>query len=192
MKKNEIRRQILSIRKNMHKDSVLLLSNIICSNIEDALFLDNISDICLFMPIQNEVDLQKLYYICRNRQINIWLPRILCNSMDFYLYDDNTSLIEGAYHIMEPDNMTKLVPNSTTLVIIPGCVFSVKGDRIGYGGGYYDRYMAMYPACQYIAVCFDFQIMDTIPHEEHDKKPDIIVSDKRIIYISQNKERENA
>lgn len=184
MTKKEIRNQILGIRKGLQQDEVINVSKAICSRITKQGYLNDISDICLYMPIKNEIDLADLVSICREQQINIWLPRIINHTMDFYKYDETTKLIEGAYHILEPDNEDVLSPNEHTLIIVPGSVFSFNGDRIGYGGGYYDRYMVQYPICTYLAVCYDFQILPEIPCEEHDQKPDIILSEQRIIHTS--------
>ncbi|MDD6136756.1 MAG: 5-formyltetrahydrofolate cyclo-ligase, partial [Lachnospiraceae bacterium] len=62
--------------------------------------------------------------------------------------------------------------------------FSINGDRIGYGGGYYDRYMEAYPNCQYLAVCYDYQVLEEIPYEQHDRRPNVILTEQRIFYIS--------
>lgn len=184
MTKKEIRNQILAIRRELEEDTVISFSKSICSRIITEGLLDDVRDICLYMPIKNEVALDELLNVCRQKNINIWLPRIIDNIMDFYLYASDTKLIVGTYNILEPDNTTKHIPNTHTLVIVPGSVFSVNGDRIGYGGGYYDRYMTQYPYSKYLAVCYDFQILKELPCEDHDQKPDIILSEQRIIYTS--------
>ena len=79
-------------------------------------------------------------------------------------------LTKSAFGIPEPEGNTaeRLSPHSSALVIMPGAVFSVKKDRIGYGGGYYDRFLAGRDGCKTIAVCYDFQIKDDIPADKHD------------------------
>ena len=74
-----------------------------------------------------------------------------------------------------------LEPDERTLIIMPGSVFDVHGHRIGYGGGYYDKYLARHTQCRTIAVCFDFQIVEELPAEDHDICPELIVSEKRCI-----------
>jgi 5-formyltetrahydrofolate cyclo-ligase len=96
--------------------------------------------------------------------------------MEFYIYDEATALINGAYNILEPASDEILEPDSDTLIIMPGAVFSKDKKRIGYGGGYYDRYLAEHPECKTIAVAYNFQILDEIPYEEHDMCPDLIVN----------------
>ena len=77
--------------------------------------------------------------------------------------------------------MTALTEQTPVLVIMPGTVFSERRDRIGYGGGYYDRFLTGRKNDRTIAVCYDFQIMKELPAEVHDVRPDMIVSEKRMI-----------
>jgi 5-formyltetrahydrofolate cyclo-ligase len=62
--------------------------------------------------------------------------------------------------------------------MMPGVAFSMDGGRIGYGAGYYDIYLAQHHKSTTAAVCYDFQIVDELPIEEHDIKPDFIISEK--------------
>ena len=67
------------------------------------------------------------------------------------------------------------------LLILPGSAFDVKGYRIGYGKGYYDRYLQLHPELLPMAVAFDFQVLEEIPHEAHDRRAQVIATDKRMI-----------
>ena len=70
---------------------------------------------------------------------------------------------------------------------MPGLLFDLNGARIGYGGGFYDRYLEKYPEPLKIAIAYDFQVMDAIEDtliEPTDIKPDFLVTDKRMITIS--------
>ena len=65
---------------------------------------------------------------------------------------------------------------------MPGVAFDEKRNRLGYGRGYYDRYIAALPfKVKTIAICFDEQIVDFLPHDENDIRPDMIITDKRIL-----------
>ena len=180
--KRNIRKEILSFRRNMSEEDILTLSKVICKTINNHEFYEVCSDICLYMPIKNEVLVDLLIDDLLNTDKKIWLPKINEDIMDFYLYTKNTGLnANNKYNIPEPESDIILNPDSKTLIIMPGAVFSVKGDRIGYGGGYYDKYLNLYPDCKTIAVCYDFQILDAIPTEDYDVRPQYIVSEKRII-----------
>lgn len=60
-----------------------------------------------------------------------------------------------------------------------------KGNRLGYGGGYYDRYLRLHPSALRIAYGFDFQVVKSVPKEEHDERVDMIVTDKRVLTVDE-------
>lgn len=176
--KKELRKQILMLRRSLTERDVAERSQIICRRMAgQKLFLES-HNICLYMPIQNEVDVTLLFDAAWNMGKSVWLPRVSGDEMQFYVYDRNTPLRVGKYNIKEPDSREQLVPDDKTLVVMPGAVFSENHDRIGYGGGYYDRYLEQNPMCHTIAVCYDFQIVENIPAEAHDRKPELVVSDR--------------
>jgi 5-formyltetrahydrofolate cyclo-ligase len=55
------------------------------------------------------------------------------------------------------------------------------GNRLGYGKGYYDRYLCLYPTAKRIGYCFDFQLVSEVPHDEKDEKLDFVVTDKQVV-----------
>ncbi len=173
--KKTIRKQILQIRKAMDKESVEELSKIICDKVSrlEQFILSN--KICLYMPINNEVDTKYLIDVCFSMKKEVFLPKVLGDNMDFYQYKPDMKLTDGPYNILEPENDKVLIPDNKTLVVMPGAVFSEDCNRIGYGGGYYDRYLEKHPYCYKVAVCYKFQILDSIPFDKHDIKPDIII-----------------
>ena len=181
MEKKEIRKTILKKRRALDENEVKYLSDMICEKLKSSDIFADAEDLCLYMPINNEVDVPAIAEEARRQGKRLWLPRVDGETMDFFRYDEDTVLVTGSYDIMEPDSDEMLEPDENTLIIMPGAVFSESRDRIGYGGGYYDRYLEKYPQCITAAVCYDFQILESIPSEEHDRKPDAIVSEKRII-----------
>lgn len=176
--KSELRKKILSERRKLDKIFAAHLSKEICARVISMDLYKFAQDICLYMPINNEADASLLIDASINLGKNIWLPRVHGDTMDFYYYDRNVILDEGSYGIQEPQSDRSLVPDPKTLIIMPGAVFSVKCDRIGYGGGYYDKYLSKYPMCKTVAICYDFQILQEIPADEHDIKPLYIVSER--------------
>ncbi len=173
--KKELRKKILKQRAALTKQQVSAYSEVICRKILGNPVYRQAHNLCLYIPIRNEVDVMLLADSARESGKRVWLPRIVEGRMDFFLYSTDTALTEGAYHIPEPVSEHRLIPDTTTLVIMPGAVFSVTHDRIGYGGGYYDRYLSKYPVCKTLAVCYDFQVVPELPGEEHDIKPENII-----------------
>lgn len=66
-------------------------------------------------------------------------------------------------------------------MILPGVAFDEKKHRVGYGGGFYDRYLEKHPTLTKIAFAFEFQIFDSVPSESFDRQPEKIITEKRII-----------
>ena len=178
-KKNALRKLILNKRDTLTKSQILEASKEIFTSLLSCEQYKNATNICLYVPIRNEVDLFQYVHQMYLDQKRIWLPRIKNHEMEFYCYEYGvTKLIDGAYHIPEPDSLCKLNPNQqdSCLIIMPGAVFSKSNDRIGYGGGYYDRYLERYKNCMTVAVCYAFQIISDFPTEQTDVKPDMILS----------------
>lgn len=171
MNKKEIRKNMLAVRRSLEESYVREASHIICEKLKKSPFYKAAESICLYMPIHNEVDVTKLL-----ETGNIYIPKIIDKTMDFYLYEGKDNIVAGAYGIPEPIGNKKLIPNDKTLVVMPGVAFSRDGYRLGYGGGYYDTYLEKYPMCMKVAVCFREQLVEELPAREHDVKPDIIIN----------------
>ena len=93
--------------------------------------------------------------------------------------------VKGAYGILEPREDCPIVqPDENSLILVPGCAFTRDGLRMGYGGGYYDRYLQLYPKAVTIGYAFEEQIYDAIPSEEHDRQLDFVVTQKKC-YVSE-------
>ncbi len=88
----------------------------------------------------------------------------------------------GAYGIREPKAECPVFESQSddkVLIVLPGAVFDKKRHRIGYGGGFYDRYLEQHPQMQTLAVCFEEQVMEEVPFALHDIRPAIIVTDQK-------------
>ncbi len=88
-------------------------------------------------------------------------------------------LIKGSYGIYEPEVCLVANPADIDIAVIPGLAFGRDGSRIGFGKGFYDRFLAEFTGVK-IGVCYDFQVSDTVPVSEHDIGMDIIITEKGI------------
>lgn len=113
------------------------------------------------------------------------LPRVISDgNMEFYEIDDRTELIKGKFGILEPIGNQQFLPdtNISALMILPGVAFDFACHRVGYGGGYYDRYLMGKPQIITIAVCHEVQLMNKILTEKHDICPEILITENRTLY----------
>ena len=87
--------------------------------------------------------------------------------------------VKGTYGILEPKKDCQVVrADENSLILVPGCAFTRDGLRMGYGGGYYDRYLQMYKEAVTVGYAFEEQLFDAIPSEAHDRRLDFVVTQK--------------
>ena len=109
------------------------------------------------------------------------VPKVSHNEIEQSLIIDFDNLIAGKFGILEPIEIMKIAYKNIDLVLVPGIVFDKEGHRIGYGFGYYDKFLRKVPKAIKIGLAFDFQVIDKIPKEMHDVPVDVIVTEEGVI-----------
>ena len=94
---------------------------------------------------------------------------------------DPDNLVATSFGLMEPASDLAVEKSEIDLIHVPGVVFNDEGYRIGYGAGYYDRYLEKHPELVHIALAFEFQVFPEVPFEAHDILPQMIVTETRMI-----------
>lgn len=181
--KATLRKEIIKKRKEMNKEDAARKSEIICRKIIASGEYKAADNILAYISVQNEVMLNSLIEDAQKSNKTIWLPRVVGDDMEFIKYTSGAPLQKNRYGILEPSGDEKIVPDEETLIIMPGVAFSIKNDRIGFGGGYYDRFLSVNNKCKnIIAVAYEFQICDFVPSEAHDIKPHILITERNEYY----------
>ena len=191
--KKEIRKAVLAERSAIDEETAALAAQVICRRIMDIDVYEEATDICLYMPTRNEVDVLLLAEPAEAAGKRVWVPKVVekatgkgdakaAGTMVFNRFTGlgEEDIITGAYDIRESRSEEILEPGEGTLIIMPGAVFTPWKDRIGYGGGFYDRFLDEHPECKTIAVCYDLQVVDELPVEAHDRKPDYVVCETSV------------
>ncbi len=146
-------------------------------------YFQHAENIAAYASFGSEVDTWELLKTQLHNK-HIALPKVQGRSMEFYQINNLENMLQSSYGIWEPDiSMNPL--RKFDIVLLPGLAFDVYGHRMGYGGGYYDKYFSD-KDCLLIGLCFEEQIQEQIPHEPHDIKMNMIITDKRIIHIAKN------
>ena len=130
-----------------------------------------------YMSFGREVDTRPIIERCFADGKRVAVPKIIDKQMVFIRIEDFGGLSEGAFGIPEPIRNTPVADDADALILIPGLAFDFRGHRVGYGGGYYDRYLASHPGHPTIALCFDYQMFDRLDAEAHDIPVDLVIAD---------------
>lgn len=144
----------------------------------------------LYVDVRDEVRTQSLIAEQLASGRSVIVPYCRDNDLRLCRVDQLSELTQGAYGILEPtdvlrDNATRRIePAAVDLIVIPGVAFDRRGHRLGHGFGYYDRLLArLADSTTLVALAFDCQVFDNVPHEPHDVAVDIIVTESTVYRI---------
>lgn len=156
------------------------LSERIRMRLEETELFRRASCVALYNAIAGEVQTSCLLEKwCDEKQL--LLPRVVGSDLCFSPYSGADALRRGAFGIMEPSGMeTSVAMSDIDLIIAPGVAFDRRLNRLGRGGGYYDRLLSTVDI-PVVGLCFDFQLFEAIPTEPFDKKMDMIVTEKEVV-----------
>ena len=180
-----LRKSYSEIRDGLDEDERKRASEIICDRIASYREYKKAGSICLFYPYRSEVDVLSLAKRALDDGKEVYFPK--CElvdgvvSMRFYKITSFDVFEEGYKGIMEPaaDRFRlECADKAADLMIVPGLVFDKEGYRIGYGKGFYDKYLSSEKPLHTIGVCYFAQICNEgIPYEENDIRVDVVVSE---------------
>lgn len=186
--KSSLRRQLIAIRKEISEVQRLEETGNICENLKGIKVLNETEVLLLYGAKLPEVALDSIFAWAVARGKKVCFPRVFGDEMDFYWVHDVSELVPGNFGVREPNESCELATFDKAVCLVPGVGFDKTGNRMGYGKGYYDRYLSRSTAeiCK-IGVCYDEQLLEEIPTQEHDIKMDLVVSASDVIYILQKK-----
>ncbi len=187
----DLRKKILALRDGLSSDDLALKSKAIGEKILGLKEIETGKNVFTYVNFRSEVitiplinDLMK-----KDKVISVPKTYVKENRMDAIRINDvSKDLIPGYCDILEPrpeilqTNITE--PQNIDIVILPGSVFDERGGRLGYGGGYYDRFVEKIPFVVRIGLAFEEQIVSEAPLQPHDELLDYIITEQRIIAIN--------
>lgn len=175
--KKALRRTIKAQTATLSAEQRERQASLVGSYLRDKIRLMGNPTVALFSPLSDELplDIAALSKLCR-----VVLPKVDATAdiplMEFYPYSTD-SLSVGAYGISEPTSQSPILPEDIDLAIIPGVAFTLEGYRLGRGKGFYDCYLSRSGfRAETIGVCFDHQLLDTLPVEPHDRRVKKVVT----------------
>lgn len=155
----------------------------IAKQILNSTFYQEMNHICIYQAFRNEVpcDRIRIHALEDKKQVYVPVTDPASKTMEFCMITQETEWLEGAYGILEPKG-ERIPLKNRALILMPGLVYDRNRHRIGYGGGYYDRFLSMHPEHVGAALCYPFQITEeALPYEMHDILPDYLVTPDEII-----------
>ncbi len=183
MDKQAIRQAVLKQRQQLAPSDHALLSCQVLDRLVVQDFFQSAQKIASYSAIRQEVDADLLLEQCQLAHRQIFLPRVVGDTLAFHAVASRAELVVGAFGVCEPLACGEAAALADfDLVIVPGVAFDVNGYRLGYGKGFYDRFLAVKPeATVTVGLCFDFQVFERLPSEAHDQSLDYVLTEKRII-----------
>jgi len=184
IKKKIIREKISIARNSLTPEEHKIKSKLITDKLLKLSEYVKADIIFIYYPFRSEIGTTEIIKHALLKNKKVVLPKITGKNLKiFFISDMQRDLKPGSYGILEPDtNCCKEANlNEIDLAIVPGLCFDLKFNRIGYGGGFYDKILSkLRKDVKIIALAFDLQIINNIPSCAHDKKVNIILTESRI------------
>ena len=195
MNKKELRKKFIQLRNALSEEMRKEKSKKIASSVIAMQEFQKAEVVLLYNAIRSEVETKEIFQEANRLGKPIYFPRVIGDEMEFYLIEEDSKLEVSSLGIYEPEmsDEKRFLPKeqNAVFVLMPGVAFDKAGNRIGYGGGYYDKYLKWLQEnlpngdiCK-VAVGYECQMLDkeVIETEEYDMRCDYIVTEERVLKV---------
>ena len=171
-----MRSNVRQLKKRYTAEQLQEKSTAVIEQLKRNPFIKDASVIMLYYSLADEVFTHTVIKELADQGKRILLPVVIdSENMELREYHDDNDLSIGAYDIMEPTGKLFTNYDIIDVAVVPGMMFDKKGNRLGRGKGYYDRFLKKIRDVHKIGICFDFQIADSIPCEDNDVSVDEVM-----------------
>ena len=188
--KKRLRSEIKAIRFAMSKKEKADRDRRIYENVIGSQEYKDCSELLIYISGQIEVDTSQIIKDAVDQGKAVYVPRCVAgtNVMEFYRIRSRVDLIEGYFGILEPKEECETGTYcETSLCIVPGLAYDKNGFRLGFGKGFYDKYLSAFPG-KTIGICYDSCIIDNVYKEAHDIAVMKLISESGIRIVEQTRE----
>lgn len=179
MTKGEIRDQVRNKKRAMSNEQIKLYSQEIHMHLYETMEYQQADAIYTYVSYNQEVMTHDLICKAVKDGKRVAVPKVCGKEIEFYYIHSLEELQSGYQHILEPVTNVKADPRleERPLLLLPGLAFDTQGNRIGYGGGFYDRYLCKYSKtfCT-CAMGFSFQLYEHLETEQFDVSADMVIT----------------
>ena len=175
MNKQELRRTIRERKRAMTEEEIVERSNALAEKFYNTPAYQAASTIYGYLPYNHEVRTVPMLQRALDEGKRVAVPKVYGEEMRFIYLEDLTQVSKGYAGIPEPIADAPVAEDKQALVLMPGLAFDPQGHRIGYGGGFYDKFLAKEPHHPTLALCYEFQMQAHLDTEEFDIPVDTVL-----------------
>lgn len=173
--KKELRQMIREKKRAMTAEEISRKSEALGQLFADTQAYRQAKTIYGYLPYNQEVRTVPMLERALRDGKRVAVPKVFGDEMKFLYLDDLTRVEKGYAGIPEPVDNGPEADDPSALVLMPGLVFDPQGHRIGYGGGFYDKFLCAEPTHPTVALCYDFQVLPQLETEEFDIPVDLVL-----------------
>ena len=175
MNKQELRRSIREQKRAMTEEEIVSRSAKLAELFYASEAYRQARTIYGYLPYNQEVRTVPMLERAMKEGKRVAVPKCYGDEMKFIYMDDLSKVEKGYANIPEPIADEPVADDETALVLMPGLAFDPQGHRIGYGGGFYDKFLAQEPNHPTLALCYEFQMLPHLETEEFDIPVDCVL-----------------
>ena len=175
MDKKELRKQIRELKRAMSPAQIERASNRLGEQFAASELYQKAKTIYGYLPYNQEVRTVPMLQRALRDGKRVAVPKVYGDEMKFIYLDDLSAVEKGYAGIPEPVADEPVADDKTALVLMPGLAFDPEGHRIGYGGGFYDKFLAAEPEHPTLALCYEFQMLPKLETEAFDMPVDCVL-----------------
>lgn len=175
MDKTELRREIRARKRAMTEEEIETRSAKLARLFFASEAYQKAKTIYGYLPYNQEVRTVPMLAQALKDGKKVAVPKVYGDEMKFLYLDDLNAVAKGYAGIPEPIADEPVAQDETALVLMPGLAFDPQGHRIGYGGGFYDKFLAAEPNHPTLALCYEFQMLPKLDVEDHDIPVDTVL-----------------
>lgn len=175
MDKTELRREIRARKRAMTEEEIEIRSAKLARLFFASEAYQKAKTIYGYLPYNQEVRTVPMLERALKDGKKVAVPKVYGEEMKFLYLDDLNAVAKGYAGIPEPIADEPVAQDETALVLMPGLAFDPQGHRIGYGGGFYDKFLAAEPNHPTLALCYEFQMLPKLDVEDHDIPVDTVL-----------------
>lgn len=182
--KSDIRKSLSSVRAAISNADRAQMSVAVCENLRNLDELEKVGRVHAFWPLheKQEVDIRPFIRELSRKGIEVFLPATRDSILHHGLFLGDADLVQGDFGVWEPASVSDGTPANLDLVFVPALAVDRRGNRLGYGLGYYDRFLSELKSTLIVPI-FSKQVLGGIPNESHDVPVHILVTEQSVYHV---------